>query len=95
MRRYLSKEDFVTFISLLEENKNTKLFTECVEDGHIEAYNFMKIDFNGNAIVLYDHPTYCVGIIQDTPVAPIEDYSEDVYEDFECNGDFKIFIESL
>lgn len=93
MRRYFSKEDFVTFINLLEENKSTKVFTECLEDGDIEAYNFMKINFNSNTIVLYDHPAGCVGIIQDTPVAPVEDYSESVYDDFECNGDFKIFIE--
>lgn len=94
MRRYFSKEDFVTFINLLEENKSTKVFTECLEDNSIQAYNFMKINFSGNIIVLYDHPACYVGIIQDTPVAPIEDYSESVYDDFECNGDFKIFIES-
>lgn len=93
MKRYFDLQDFTTFLNLLEENKPNKLFTESLEDGSIDAYNFMKLQFNGNIIILYDHPNHNVGIIQDTPVAPWQDYAEWVFEVLTSGNEYKIFIE--
>ena len=94
MKRYFDLMDFITFLNLLEDNKVTPLFTESVEDGSIEKYNFMKMMFSDNTIILYDHPMCQTGIIQDSPVAPWEDYAEGVYEDLTMNDEYKIFIEA-
>ena len=94
MKRYFDLKDFTTFLNLLEDNKVTPIFTESIEDGNIDKYNFMKMEFSGNTIILYDNSYGSVGIIQDTPVAPWEDYAEGVYEDITVNGEFKIFIEA-
>ena len=93
MKRYFDLPDFITFLNLLEENKVTELFTESIEDGSIDKHNFMKMEFSGNTIILYDHPMCQVGIIQDSPVAPWDDYAERVYEDFTMNDEYKLFIE--
>jgi hypothetical protein len=34
------------------------------------------------------------GIIQDSPIAPWDDYAEGVYEDLTMNDEYKIFIEA-
>jgi hypothetical protein len=94
MKRYFSLEDFLTFINFLEENRVTELFTESVEDSSIDKHNFMKMEFSGNTIILYDHPMCQVGIIQDSPVAPWDDYAEGVYEDLTMNDEYKVFIEA-
>ena len=93
MKRYFSKEDFICFINLLEENKPTKLFTESLEDGSVNSYNFMKIQFAGETIILYEFYAGGVGIIQDTPVAPWEDYAEGVFEDLTMNDEYRVFVE--
>ncbi len=92
-RRYFNLKDFITFLNLLEENKATEL---CIEytDSSIEKYNFMMLYFNGNAIILYGNDNSHAGIIQDTPVAPWEDYAEGVFEDLVRDGDYKVFIEA-
>ena len=94
MKRYFDLEDFITFLNLLEDNKATKLFTESAEDGSISSYSFMKLQFAGETIILYE--SYCggTGIIQDSPVAPWEDYAEGVFEDLVRDGDYKVFIEA-
>lgn len=94
MKRYFGLEDFITFLNLLEDNKATKLFTESVEDGSISSYSFMKLQFAGETIILYQIYSGGVGIIQDTPVAPWEDYAEGVWEDLVREEEFKVFIES-
>ena len=94
MKRYFDLKDFITFLNLLEDNKVTPLFTENVEDGSIEKHNFMKMMFSSNTIILYDHPMCQTGIIQDSPVAPLEDYAEGVYEDLTMNDEYKLFIEA-
>ena len=94
MKRYFDLMDFITFLNLLEDNKVTPLFTESVEDGSIEKYNFMKMMFSDNTIILYDHPMCQTGIIQDSPVAPWDDYAEGVYEDLTMNDEYKLFIEA-
>jgi hypothetical protein len=96
-KRYFSKEDFVCFLNLLEADKYSKVFVEYVEDGSTEEVNFLKMDFKGRftyEVILYDHPSGSVGIIQDTPVSPWEDYAEIVYDDLIMNGEYKMFIES-
>lgn len=92
MKRYFDKEDFITFLKEIEENKQTKLFQESLEDSSIEGLTFMKMEFNSCTIILYTHPSGDVGIIQDTPVAPWEDYAEIVFGDLTLDGEFKIFI---
>ncbi len=92
MKRYFDLKDFITFLNLLEEGKVTKLYSECLEDSSVGESNFLKMQFAGNDIILYDHPSGHVGIIQDTPVAPWEDYAEGVYEDLVQEGECKLFI---
>ena len=97
MKRYFSKEDFISFLDLLETGKYSKVFVEYVEDGSTEEVNFLKIDFKGRftfEVILYDHSAVSVGVIQDTPVASWDDYAKGVYDDLTMNGEFKIFIES-
>ena len=94
MKRYFDLMDFITFLNLLEDNKVTSLFTESVEDGSVEKHNFMKMMFSDNTIILYDHPMCQTGIIQDSPVAPWDDYAEGVYEDLTMNDEYKLFIEA-
>jgi hypothetical protein len=94
MRRYFSKEDFLCFLNLLEENKVTPLHTESVEDGSTDTYYFMKEVFLGEEIILYQIYSGGVGIIQDTPVSPWEDYAEVVYDDLIMNGEYKMYIET-
>ena len=93
MRRYFSKEDFITFINLLEEDKTSKVFTESLEDGSVESYEFRKIKFAGETITLYEFYSGCIGLIQDTPVAPWEDYAEGVFEDLTRESEYKVFID--
>lgn len=93
MKRYFSKEDFITFINFLKDNKATNLFTESLEDGSIDTHVFLKMQFAGNTIVLYNHPSGSAGIIQDTPVAPWEDYVEGVFDDLTMNDEYRIFVE--
>ena len=94
MKRYFDLMDFITFLDLLENNKVTPLFTESVEGGSIEKHNFMKMMFSDNTIILYDNPMCLTGIIQDSPVAPWNDYAEEVYEDLIQNGEYKMFIKA-
>lgn len=92
MKRYFSKEDFICFLNLLEEEKKTKLFTESLEGG-VTEYTFLKTKFCDIDIILYDHPYGCVGIIQDTPPYDWEDVAEGVFDDLENYGECKVFIE--
>ena len=92
MKRYFDRENFISFLNLLEENKYTKLFTESLE-GDITEYNFLKTKFKNTDIILYDHPYCCIGIIQDTPPYDWEEVAEGVFEDLESNGECKVFIE--
>jgi hypothetical protein len=92
--KYLNREGFINFLRELPNDKITTLYTESVEDGSIDKYNFMKMGFNGNTIILYDHPSGHVGIIQDSPIAPWDDYAEGVYEDLTMNDEYKLFIEA-
>lgn len=82
----------------MEANKYSKLSVEYVEDGSTEEVNFLKMDFKGKfiyEIILYENPSSgSIGIIQDTPVSPREDYAEVVYDDLTMNGEFKMYIET-
>ena len=93
MKRYFSKEDFITFINLLEEDKTYKVFTESIEDGSVESREFRKMKFSGETIVLYDYAGG-IGIIQDTPISPWEDYAGLVYEDLIVENEYKLFIKT-
>ena len=94
MKRYFSKEDFISFLNLLECGKVIPLYTESVEDGSIDTYYFMKEVFLEEKVILYQIYSGGVGIIQDTPVAPWEDYAEGVWEDLVREGEFNVFIEA-
>ena len=93
MKRYLESEDFIEFLTNLKENKITELFTESIEDNSITTYNFLKMKFSDNTIILYDAPYCCTGIIQDSSVAPWDDYAEGVFEDLTMNDEYKVYIE--
>lgn len=93
MKKYLDLEGFKSFIAGLQLDKPEKFYTESLEDGEICSYLIKKEEFAGDSICLYETPYCCVGVIQDTPVAPTEDYIEGVFDDFEHEGEYKIFIE--
>ena len=94
MKKYLNLQDFVSFIKSLEVNESKVLPTESLEDGSIDNHTFMKIQFAGETIVLYEFYAGGVGIIQDTPVAPWEDYAEAVFEDLTVSGEHHMYIEA-
>ena len=93
MRKYLDLEGFISFIGGLELDKPEKFYTKSLEDGEVSSYSVKKEEFAGNFIYLYETPYCCVGTIQETPVATVEDYREGVFEEFEQEGDYNIFIE--
>ena len=77
----------------------TSLYVENVAyeeevEGDIEECEFQKINFCGEDVILYDTLRGSIGLIQDTPVAPWEDYAEGVYEDLVQEGEYKIFIKT-
>lgn len=97
MKRYLNIKDFITFLNLLEENKTTSLFVESITyeeevEGELEECKFQKINFCGEDVILYDTLRGSFGLIQDSPVAPRDDYAEEVFKDLECNGECRVFI---
>ena len=92
MKRYFDREDFIEFLNLLEEGKYTKLFTESIENNNTE-YNFLKTKFKDTVIILYDHPYGGIGIISDNPPYDWEDIAEGVFDDLECDGEYKVYIE--
>ena len=94
MKKYLNLQDFISFLKSLEVNESKVLSTESLEDGSIDNHTFMKIQFAGETIVLYEFYAGGVGVIQDTPVAPWEDYAESVWEDLVREDEFKVFIEA-
>ena len=93
MKKYLDLEGFEEFIRNLKIDESQTVYTEEVDSGHIDAYQFKKIHFAGETIVLYDNPYADIGIIQDSALIPIEDYIEGVFQDLEMYGEYKVFIE--
>ena len=93
MKKYLNLQDFISFIKSLEVDESKVLSTESLEDSSIDNHIFMKIQFAGETIVLYEFYAGGVGIIQDTPVAPWEDYAEGVFEDLTMNDEYRVFVE--
>ena len=97
MKRYFDKEDFITFLNLLEVGKPTSLYVktpgyEEEVEGDVEECKFLKINFCGEDIIVYDILRGSFGLIQDTPIATWDDYAELVFEDLECEGEYKVFI---
>ena len=93
MRKELNLEAFIQFLNGLEYDKPKKVFTENLDDGYIDSYDFLRMNFKGNDIFLYESPYCNIGIIQDVPIAPWQDFAADVLELFEAEGEFKVFIE--
>jgi len=93
MKKYLDLEGFEEFILDLKIDEPQTVYTEEVDGGHIDAYQFKKIQFAGETIVLYSNPYADIGIIQDSTLIPIEDYIEGVFQDLEMYGEYKVFIE--
>lgn len=94
MNRYFDKEDFVCFLSLLETNKQSEIYLECIEDSSVSKYKFLKMEFAGSTIVLYEHPCGTVGIIQDSPIQDWDTLAKEVYEDFTAEGEYKMFFKT-
>ena len=93
MKRYFSQQDFITFLNLLEINKETPLYTEDVEGNEFE-YTFLKFEFLKEEFIMYGHPGGGIGLIQDTQAASWVDYAEEIFKDFEQNGEYKVFIKT-
>ena len=94
MKKYFDLKDFITFLNLLKVGKTTKLYSECLEDGFVYTHKFLKMKFANSSIILYDHPSGHIGIIQDTPVTPWNDYAKGVYEDLVQEGEYELFIKA-
>jgi hypothetical protein len=95
MNKYLNSKDFIDYLREIKYDIPVKIYQECIEDNSVETYTFMRTKFNGNTIILYDSPNgMSVGIIQDTPVAPWDDYVEGVYEDLTINNEYQLFIKT-
>ena len=94
MDKYLKSKDFIDYLREIKYDIPIKIYQECLEDNNIDTYNFMKMTFNGNPIILYDCPNCTVGIIQDTPVSPWDDYAQLVYEDLTINNEYQLFIKT-
>lgn len=92
MKRYFDREGFIDFLNLLEKDKYTKLFTESFEE-EIAEYKFLKTEFDGTEIILYNHPYGEVGIIQDWSHYDWTDVAEGVFDDLENDGEYRVFIE--
>ena len=90
MKRYFSKEDFISFLNLLECGKVTSLHTESVEDGSTDTYYLMKEVFLEEEIILYQIYLGGVGI----PIALGQNYAESVWRNLVREGEFKVFIEA-
>lgn len=88
----LDLEGFKTFLGNLVNKIPEKVITKSV-DGDEYIYTFMKMQFSGYDIILYDTPHAMVGIIQDSPIAPMEDYIEMVFEDLEAEGECQVYID--
>jgi hypothetical protein len=94
MNKYLNLKDFIDYLREIKYDIPVKIYQEGIEDNSVETYTFMRTKFNGNPIILYDCPNCTVGIIQDTPVSPWNDYAELVYEDLIVEKEYKLFIKT-
>ena len=92
MTQQIDVNGFVEFLTNMEKNVQKEVFVENV-DGDVESVPFIKIDFNRSTVVLYENPVCSVGIIQDTPVAPFEDYVKEVFYDLENEGENRVMVE--
>jgi hypothetical protein len=97
MKRYFGLKDFITFLNLLEVDKPVSLFVERVTyeeeiEGETEECKFQKVNFCGEDVILYDTLRGSFGLIQDSPVAPREDYAEEVFGYLIQNGEYNMFI---
>jgi hypothetical protein len=93
MKKYLDLEGFISFIGDLKLDEPQKIYTESLEDGHVDSYLFKKEEFDGSFIYLYKGIYGEVDILRDTTLIPIEDFIEGLFENLEMYGDYKIFIE--
>lgn len=89
--KQLDLKSFLEFVEGLELNKPKVVHTKD-DEGYVNSYTFMKITFSGYNIVLYDSPYGHAGILQDTPIAPMVDYTIEVFHDLENEGEYKVFI---
>ena len=99
MKKYLSQKDFIDFLNGLEVGKEKSLFVETIPyedeiEGDTEECKFLKVNFCGDDIILYDTLRGGVDVIQSTPVAPWEDYAGLVFENLEYEGECKVYLKS-
>lgn len=84
-------DGFIEFIEKLEDNEPKELISVDFE-GNKDEFLFMKVPFAGWFVVLYENGYGAVGIIQDTPAAPFEDYAESVFDDLLREGECELFV---
>ena len=99
MKRYFSQQDFYYFLSLLEVDKEESLFVETIPyqeeiEGDVEECKFLKVNFYGEDIILYDNLRGGIDIIQNTPSAPWTDYAKLVFEILQNKGKCRIYLKS-
>lgn len=97
MKRYFSKEDFITFLRLLEVGKPTTLYVEAPHyeeeiEGEIDECVFLKVSLCGDDIIIYDTLKGFWGLIQDIPDMPLDYFEDEAYESLVCDGVNRIFI---
>lgn len=92
MKNYLDQESFIQLLENLENNKPVNIYTESIEDGSVCTYTFMRMQFCGVPIILYDNVLGYICVLQDA-MTPWEDCAEGVFEDLTGNDEYKIFTE--
>lgn len=92
MKKYLDLEGFQTFLSSLKEDTPASINYESTEDSTSDPLPFMKVKFAGVSMILCMMPSSMVTVIQDTPVAPIEDYISDLFS-YLSDKEHKLYIE--
>ena len=92
MKKYINAEEFSKIITELEINECKVVYVENPEDNSTSKYEFIRVVFTNNDVVLYDSNPGGVGIIQDTAFAPAEDEIIMIFDDL-SSDDRKVFIE--
>ena len=93
MKKYIDFEGFNKLLEDLKSGEKTMVFVEDEEGNAVSNPSFMKIDFVGNTVILFENPFGGVSVIQDSEWMSYEDYMEELYYDLEESGDCKLYIE--
>ena len=81
-------EKFIKFLEGIKEGEEKKITIK--SEDNIETIHCKKDSYKGNSFIIYEDVAMGVGVIQDSPVAPWQDYAEAFYEKLTNNGEYDI-----